>query len=61
MSTETKVYDIEYLLDRAYNSFTIQKGCVKLVKPDIQNKNRKSYILNFNDVCLSIGRSNLLL
>ena len=61
MTTETKVYDIEYLLDRAYNSFTIQKGRVKLVKPDIQNKNRKSYILNFNDVCLSIGRSNLLL
>ena len=24
MTTETKVYDIEYLLDRAYGSFTIQ-------------------------------------
>jgi len=57
MTSVNTLYDIDYLLDRAYGSFTIQKGRVKLVKPIIQNKNRKSYIINFNDVCKSINRS----
>ena len=60
MTTDIKLYDIEYLLDRAYNSFTVQKGKVRLVKPDIQNKDRKSYIINFTDFCISINRSTLI-
>lgn len=51
-------YDIEYLLDKAYNSFTLNKGKIKLVRPIIENKDRKSYIVNFKTVCNSINRKS---
>ncbi len=51
-----EVYDIEYLLDRAYGSFTINVGKLKFVTPKCKNENKKTYIINFLEVCESINR-----
>lgn len=49
-------YDIEELLDRSYDSFTINKGKIRLERPQIENKDRKTYILNFDLLCNSLNR-----
>jgi translation initiation factor 2 subunit 2 len=49
-------YDIDFLLNRAFESFSIDKGKIKLVMPIFEKKDRKSYIHNFQDVCKSINR-----
>jgi translation initiation factor 2 beta subunit (eIF-2beta)/eIF-5 len=51
------IYDIEYLLDRAYGSFSLDKSKIKIVMPVFAKKDRKSYIYNFQEVCRSINRS----
>lgn len=50
-------YDIDYLLDRAYGSFTINRGNNKLIRPIFEKKDKKSYIHNFPDVCKSLNRT----
>jgi translation initiation factor 2 beta subunit (eIF-2beta)/eIF-5 len=54
---ENFTYDIDYLLDRAYGSFTLDRGNDKLVRPIYERKDRKSYIHNFQDVCASLNRT----
>ncbi len=49
-------YDMDYLLDRAYNSFTVDKANIKLTIPLLKNENKKSIIINYNEVCASINR-----
>lgn len=53
---EEREYNTEDLLDRAYRSFILDTGRIKLVKPMFEKKDRKSYIHNFSEVCKSIGR-----
>jgi len=52
----TQDYSLDYLLDRAYKSFSLNKEKLKLVVPILERKDKKSYISNFQDVCRSIGR-----
>ena len=52
----TDVYDINFLLDRAYGSFTINSGKIKLVTAKCEYVNRKTYFTNFPEVCTSINR-----
>jgi translation initiation factor 2 subunit 2 len=52
-----KFYDIEYMLDRAYGSIIMNKEKLKVIMPILIKKDRKTYIINFYDVCKSIGRS----
>lgn len=49
-------YDTEYLLDRAYLMFSLDKSQTRLVPPIFEKKDRKSYVHNFLDVCKSIDR-----
>lgn len=47
-------YDIDYLLDRVYSSFTLDKGRIKPPPPIFEKKDRKSYVHNFMDICKAI-------
>lgn len=49
-------YDVEFLLDRAYNSFSLNNEKISLVAPKLIKENRKSYVPNFQEVCKSINR-----
>lgn len=51
------MYDVNSLLDRAYNSFVLDRKKLKLVPPNIEKKDRKTYIHNFTDICNSINRN----
>ncbi|VBB17804.1 translation initiation factor 2 subunit beta [Yasminevirus sp. GU-2018] len=51
------IYDSNALVDRAYSLFTLDKSTVRLVRPVIEKKDRKTYIHNFTEVCKSIGRN----
>ena len=53
---ETGDYPIEYLLDRAYGSFSLDKEQFSLVLPNLLKKDRKAYITNFQEVCGSMKR-----
>jgi len=53
---ETNIYDVDDLLDRAYNSFSLDRSRTKIVPPVFAKKDRKSYVHNFLDVCKSINR-----
>src|SRR5437660_927447 len=48
-------FDVEYLLKRAYDSFSIDKQKTKITPPILKKEDRKSYITNFQDVCRSIN------
>lgn len=50
-------YDLDFLINRAYRSFNLDRGKIKLVTPIFEKKDRKSYIHNFQEVCKSINRS----
>ena len=54
---EMGIYDINFLLDRAYESFTLDRGKIKLVEPKFDKKDRKSYVHNFQEVCQSMNRT----
>src|SRR5271170_4626956 len=49
-------YDTEFLLDRAYNSFSLDKKRMTIVQPDFETKDRKSYVYNFKKLCQSLNR-----
>jgi translation initiation factor 2 subunit 2 len=51
---QNDINDIDYLLDRAYNSFTLDKGRIKPPPPIFEKKDKKSYIHNFIDICKAI-------
>lgn len=51
-----ETYDVGFLLDRAYGSFTINVGKIKLVSPKCKDENKKTYVINFLEVCASINR-----
>lgn len=56
-SIYTKIYDVDELLDRAYNGFATKKGKVKIEKPKLEKENKKSYIINFLAIAESINRT----
>jgi translation initiation factor 2 subunit 2 len=49
-------YTLDYLLDRAFGSFNVDKEQFALVIPALVKKDRKAYITNFQDVCNSMKR-----
>ncbi len=49
-------YTLDYLLDRAYSSFTIDKSKSKLERPKIEKKDRKTYIINFTKIAETANR-----
>jgi translation initiation factor 2 beta subunit (eIF-2beta)/eIF-5 len=49
-------YDKEFLLDRAYNSFSLDKKRMSFAQPEFETKDRKSYIHNFKKLCQSLNR-----
>ena len=51
------IYHIETLLDRVYDTLTLDKGKIKLEKPNLINKDKKSYISNFIKMAESINRT----
>jgi len=53
---ENDCYDINYLLDRAYSSFSLEKDRIKYVLPKLERKDRKIYVTNFEDICNSMKR-----
>jgi translation initiation factor 2 subunit 2 len=54
---ELGIYDINFLLDRAYGSFTLDKGNIRLVEPIFEKKDRKSYVHNFQEICKGLNRT----
>jgi translation initiation factor 2 beta subunit (eIF-2beta)/eIF-5 len=50
-------YTLEYLLDRAYGSFSLDKSKSKLERPKVEKKDRKSYIINFAKMAESANRT----
>lgn len=57
IQTSEHHYSIDYLLNRAYDSFNLDKGKIKLVKPIFEKKNdRKCYVNNFTEICNAINR-----
>lgn len=50
-------YSLDYLLERGYNSFKLDKAKVILVTPKVEYLNKKTYILNFTEMCTLINRS----
>jgi translation initiation factor 2 subunit 2 len=54
--TENGDYNLEYLLDRAYDMFKPDRKKFKFVEPELEKKDRKAYITNFQDVCNSMKR-----
>lgn len=50
-------YDIDYLLNRAYKSIDTTNKNIKLQRPKIEKKDRKTYITNFNDICKCLNRT----
>lgn len=55
---QNNIYDLEFLLDRAYGSFTINTGKIKLVTPICKDENKKTYVVNFPEVCESMNRGS---
>ena len=59
----TPLYSTEYLIDRLYNTLK-QKGKlntkakIKLVRPSITRKNRRTNINNINDVATAMNRTS---
>lgn len=53
---EVVPYTTEYLLDRAYESFSMEKKKMNITPPEFERKDRKSYIKNFAKLCQSLGR-----
>lgn len=53
---DKQMYDVNFLLDRGYDAFALNKSKLKLVQPNFTKKDRKTYVDNFEDVCKSIGR-----
>ena len=49
-------YQIEFLLDRAYNSIVIDKKKLKIEPPECVRRNRKSFVVNFCNICSTINR-----
>lgn len=48
-------YDTDYLLDRAYSSFKLDKGKIKLTRIMFEKRDKKTYIDNFQEVCASMN------
>ena len=56
-------YSEKYLIDRAYklikdHNDTVQLSKVTLIKPKIENINKKACIINFMDMCDNLQRSH---
>ena len=51
------IYQIDFLLDRVYDTLTLDRGKIKLEKPLLINKDRKSYIPNFIEMSKSVNRT----
>jgi translation initiation factor 2 beta subunit (eIF-2beta)/eIF-5 len=52
------IYDVDFLLDRAYGLFTINVGKIKLISPKCKDENKKTYVMNFLEVCGSMNRDS---
>lgn len=52
----SKMYDTEYLINRAYGTINIDNSKVSVKIPIIENVNRKCYIRNFYEMSKSINR-----
>jgi translation initiation factor 2 beta subunit (eIF-2beta)/eIF-5 len=57
IDVKNKYYDIDFLLDRAYISFNIEKKKLKLSNLQHYRQDRKSYIKNMQDICKTINRT----
>lgn len=51
------IYEVDFLLDRVYNTLTLDKNKIKLEKPNLVNKDKKSYIPNFIEMAKSVNRT----
>lgn len=51
------IYQIDFLLDRVYDTLTLDRGKIKLEKPILVNKDKKSYIPNFIEMSKSVNRT----
>lgn len=54
INQSSEMYNVDHLLDRAYNSFTLDKGRIKPSPPKFEKKNKKTYIHNFKEICDAI-------
>jgi translation initiation factor 2 subunit 2 len=53
-----KKYDVDYLIERLYvNLGTIQQPQGGIPKPKIKNQDKKTYILNFREICQKMDRA----
>ena len=50
-------YDINFLIERVYQSININKEKNVNISAIVENKDRKTYITNFIDICKSLNRS----
>lgn len=55
--TISKMYDTEYLINRAYGTINIDNSRSSVQIPIIENVNRKCYIRNFYEMSKSINRN----
>lgn len=56
------LYSEDYLIDRVYNELNKlnrNDNKLKLSKPMIKNENKKTFFLNFRELCLKLSRNEL--
>ena len=60
-SKDSKEYTIEELLNRIYDETgTIGKNKTVLSQPQITNKNKKTFVHNFRELCIILKRDELM-
>lgn len=54
---DIKPYDYKFLLERAYGLMKIDKTKISVKPPIIEIRNKKTFIVNFQDFCEAINRN----
>ena len=56
--TKVQLYDDDFMINRVINSMDNNIKKVSIIQPNISKLNRKTYIFNFCEFCVSIRRNN---